>query len=203
MRSTAVQLVHEDRQSCDSLNSAHERPHVPDLSHSALRSAKTLAVASLLGAAAIFVAIRIRASLANTEADALAYFYDQSAHTLFPAARDAIAPLRGTDSSELDAVRAVVVAPRDNRVARRIAYLQTHTPELRDRLAAIRQSKQSSGAPLKALSGDDPFVLKNSLVRRESDGTWYDLTTPQAREILREWTTWTDDSGSPLIVVTP
>lgn len=167
------------------------------------KSARFAVASVLLLAGVAFVVVRARSSLSNAESDARVYFYDQSEHRLFAASRDTIPPEAGVGGESGDGVRAIVVSPRDNHAATRIAYLETYTLELRERLVAVRDSKRNEATPIKAPSGDDPFVLRHTLVKRESDQTWFDLTTPTAREIIREWQSWRDEAGRPLVIVTP
>lgn len=165
-------------------------------------------VAGVLLTAAVVVGVsRVRSSLASGEEGAHSYFYDQSEKKLYTVPRDTLPPHDGIGGTSGDGVRAVVVAPRDRTMdpaKRRIAYLETYSPELREKLDAVLSARKAGrGSQVKGLTGVDPFVIKNTLVRRENEDVWHDMTTAEAKKIIAEWTTWRDDSGKPLVVVTP
>lgn len=167
-----------------------------------------LAVAGVtLAGAVVLGATRWKASFGGGEERVRAYFYDQSEQKLYALPRDTLAPDVGIGGEAGDGVRAIVVAPRDagdDPAGRRIAYLETYSPELHDKLAGIQAAKRAgNGAGAKGPGGDDPYVLRNTLVRREREPSWHDMTTPEARAILTEWQGWKDGAGRPLVVVTP
>jgi hypothetical protein len=126
------------------------------------------------------------------------FFYDQREKRLYATAEESLPP-----DAAGGGVRAVVVAPaglQGSESKPRIAFLETYTNALRDRITS--QRARASTEELHP-SSDDPFVLKNTLVRRESESDWHDLSTPEAWRIVSEWTTWRDDSGKPFVLVTP
>lgn len=156
----------------------------------------------LLSAAAVLGVMRWRSSLASGEDGAKSFFFDPGAKRLYAAPRDTIPP-----DEPSGGVRAVVVAPRnskENSNRRRIAYLETYTPPLKEKLDAVRAARKAGrGSEIKGPKGDDAFVLKNTLVRRDGEETWHDMTTKEGQKIVGEWTAWRDDAGKPLVVVTP
>lgn len=157
----------------------------------------------LLASAGLGIA-RWRSSFSSGESGARVYFYDESERKLYAAARDTLPPHEGVGGATGDGVRAVVVAPAGELSARRIAYLETYTPALHDKLEFVRSAKKAGkGAGVKGPSGDDPFVLRNTMVRRESEAPWHDMTTAEGQKIMREWTMLRDAQGRPLVVVTP
>ena len=168
---------------------------------------KIVAACGLLLAAGVIGATRWRGAFDNGEADPKVFFYDLSEKRLYTLPRGSVPPDKGIGGESEDGVHAVVVAPANaikDESKRRIAYLETYTPELHEKLAAIAAAKKAGkGAGVKGPSGDDPFVLKNTLVRRENESEWHDMTTPEARKTISEWTAWRDESGKPLAVVTP
>ena len=87
---------------------------------------------------------------------------------------------------------------------RRIAYLETYGPDLKqaldERQSARRQGRIYAGPSLK---GDAPFVLKNTLVKRIDDPHWYDMTTPEARRIISEWRGWITPDGQLYAICFP
>lgn len=141
------------------------------------------------------------------EESARTYFFDQSEKKLYAVPHDTIAPDAGIGGPSGDGVRAVVIAWKSERgdpAKRRVAYLETYTPELakilRDIQAARKAHIKYEG---KAPGGDDLFVLKNTLVRRESETTWYDMTTPDARVIVGEWQRQQGPGGETPVACTP
>lgn len=168
----------------------------------------TLAAAGVALAAAVVLGVtRYKSAFAKGEEGVRVFFYDQSENRLYAAPRGTLPPDAGIGGETGDGVRAVVVAPAgavDDTAKQRIAYLETYTPALHEKLAAVQAAKTAGqGAGFKGPSGDDPFVLKNTLVRRESETAWHDMTTPEAHEIIQQWTTWIDEAGKPLVAVTP
>lgn len=114
-----------------------------------------------------------------------AYFYDLSERKLFVADRSAIPPIRGLNDAQPDGVRAVVVATNgrpDDKAARRIAYLETNSPELKQDLEAARAN---GTAPAIARGAAQQFRL----VKRPDDRDWVPLATPEGERIVSEWTT--------------
>jgi len=88
--------------------------------------------------------------------------------------------------------------------ARRIAYLETYTPELKRLLEDVRVARTQGRAPEKPIpSGDSGYFDENTLVRRLEEDTWHDMTTLEARRIVTEWRQTRASDGSPLIVCTP
>lgn len=161
----------------------------------------------LLSAAVAIAAVRWRSAFTSGEADPRTFFYDESERTLYTVPRDTLAPHVGAGGPSGDGVRAVVIAPaghEDDPGRRRIAYLETYTTPLRDKLAAVQEARKAGqGANVKGPGGDDPFVLRNTLVRREKDAKWYDMTSSEARQIMTEWRQWKDDRGHSFRVISP
>lgn len=126
-----------------------------------------------------------------------AYFYDLSEKKLFVADRSAIPPIRGINDAQADGVRAVVVATNgrpEDKAGRRIAYLETNSPELKQDLETARAS---GTAPAIARGAAQQFRL----VKRPDDRDWVSLATPEGEQIVSEWTTWGGDQ--PPVVCNP
>ena len=166
------------------------------------------AAVAIVIAAGVVAYVRMRSISRGTGDDqAQVWFYDQSEKYLYALPRDTIPPDDGIGGAPDDAVRATVVCPRgaeQDAKKRRIAYLETYTPELHKLMhdidAAHKAGKAYSG---KKPGRNDPFVMKNTLVRREKDPAWYDMTTKEAAAIIIEWRDWRDESGKPLVVCAP
>lgn len=124
-----------------------------------------------------------------------AWYYDLSEKKLFVADRGSIPPIRGMNDATADGVRAVVVAPPgkcDDKEARRIAYLETNAPELKQALDAARAS------------GSEPAISRGQaqslrLVRRVTDAEWVSLATPEGEQIVSEWAVPGPDGQSPAV----
>lgn len=126
-----------------------------------------------------------------------AYFYDLSEKKLFVADRSAIPPIRGINDAQADGVRAVVVATNgraEDKAGRRIAYLETNSPELKQDLETARAN---STVPAIARGAAQQFRL----VKRPDDRDWVSLATPEGEQIVSEWTTWGGDQ--PPVVCNP
>ena len=148
--------------------------------------------------AGLLAAWRLPGSFARSEDRERSYFYDLSERRLYAASRSVVPPDIGIGGERDDGVRAVVVAPaghEGDKAARKIAYLQTYTPELAARL------RGASGASASArVRGDDPEVLRGTLVRAEAGDTWHAMSTPEGRAIAN---VWRDTPGGPWVVCRP
>lgn len=172
------------------------------------RTIATIVAAGFLAAGAIGIGVwHFRSAWATGEADLQVWFYDQSEQKLYKVAKDTISPHAGTGGPKNDGVRAVVVA-RQTKCGdpgkRRIAYLETYTPELKKMLEDVRAARGQGRTPDKPIpSGDSDYFDKNTLVRRPDESSWHDMTTPEARRIVAEWRDWRGPDGSSLAVCSP
>jgi hypothetical protein len=163
--------------------------------------------AALLLLAGRFFYQRVADLRRGGEDGARVWFYDQSARRLYAALREAVPPDRGIDSVKGDGVRAVVILFRgdhDQPASRRIAYLETYTPELKSRLDRARVARESGtvpAEPLPARSSD--YFLTNTLVKRVDDSEWHTLTSSNGRKILSEWHSWRSPDGRTPVVCLP
>jgi hypothetical protein len=124
-----------------------------------------------------------------------AYFYDLSERKLFVAARGLVPPIRGINDPTEDGVRAVVIAPPGrcgDATVRRIAYLETSSPELKQALEAAKASGQPPAIGRGAAQG-----LR--WVRRETDAEWVSLTSEEGERIVSEWAVPGADGQSPSV----
>jgi hypothetical protein len=127
-----------------------------------------------------------------------AYFYDLSERRLFTGPRDAVPPIKGVNDAEADAVRAVVISTNGvatDRSARRIAYLEKYSPDLKREMEAA-QASGTSPQMGRALAQAHRFV------RRVDDPQWHPLTSEEAERIVNEWLTAGPDGG-PAVICTP
>ena len=154
-------------------------------------------------AASVLVALRMIGGVAPSgESQARVWFYDQSERRLYAMPRSAIPPDAGVGGESGDGVLAIVVASEGGE--ERIAYLQTYSPELQAVMTQLRDARES-GQPFKGRkpTPDDPFVLRNTLVRRVDDAKWHDMLSGEARKLTREWRTWHDAAGRPFEIRMP
>lgn len=124
-----------------------------------------------------------------------AWYFDESARRLFVASRGLVPPVAGIDGPGVDGVRAVVVAPPgrcDDASARRIAYLETTTPELKQLL----EKAKASGRPPEVTRGAAQGLR---LVRRPDDPRWVSLVSPEGEAIVSGWATPGPDGISPAV----
>jgi hypothetical protein len=166
------------------------------------------AAACVLAVTAVVVSVsRMRRGLAVGEERLQVWFYDQSEHKLYAASREAIPPHRGIGGGAGDGVRAVVVACRgeqDDPHKRRIAYLETYTPELKKLLEDIRDAR-AHGRKYEGPVPDreSEFFQKNTLVRLPDEATWHDMTTNEGQQIVTQWQSWSCPDGNSRIVCSP
>jgi hypothetical protein len=168
---------------------------------------KVAALAILvLGALALAVS-RIRAGLATGEEGAAVWFYDQSEKQLYPVPRETIPPHVGIGGPSGDGVRAAVVAcpcEQDDSRKRRIAYLETYTPELQRMLkdaCAARLAGRPCSGPVPAR--DSEYFQINTLVRRADEDIWHTSASPEGQAIMTEWRRCRCADGQPPAVCVP
>ncbi len=163
--------------------------------------------AGLATLGAWFLVHQVRESNQVGEDRIQVWFYDESEKRLYPMPRETIPPDRGVGGIPGDGFRAVVIANRGEEKdpsKRRIAYLETYTPALRERVRAMQTSKSAKKFSGKRdLAWDSEFVQANTLVRRLSDGKWHSAASPTGRQILTEWSRKPDSSGRLPILCMP
>jgi hypothetical protein len=154
-----------------------------------------LALALVLLAAAGLCFVKLKP---EPEQSGKGFFYDLAAQKLFVAPRTLIPPIPGINGKELTGVRAIVIStngnPRD-RAARKIAYLETYSPELKQVLEAVRAGKTTS-VPLHQERQTQIFV------KRLTEAQWYAVKSPEAERVLTEWNVPGPDGKLP-VVCTP
>lgn len=147
----------------------------------------------LLGIAAVLVWRFMHTSDGISER---AFFYDLSEGKLFVAERGLVPPIRGMNDATEDGVRAVVVSlsgrPED-KGSWTVAYLETCTPELKQKLDAARAA------------GSAPEISRTAaqslrLVRREKDTDWVSIVTPEGERIVSEWAASGTGNSTPVVV---
>ena len=167
-----------------------------------------LIVAAVLAAAAVaFVSKRISGLRKSGEEVATTWFYDQSEKRLYQVPRDTIPPDKGIGGRSGDGVRAVVVAFRgdtgDPR-KRRIAYLETCTPELKDLLEKAQAARASGHAFKERLpERNSEYFQTNSLVKGPDETEWHASNSPEGRRAMMAWRSWRGPDGQPPIVCVP
>lgn len=168
---------------------------------------KIAVVGGLLVTAGAMTVSRLRQFTTTGEQGLQVWFYDLSERQLYAVARDTVPPHNGIGGEKNDGVKAVVVANRTecgNGTKRRIAYLETYTPEhkqLEEGVRAARAERRPYGRPIPDAEGG--FYEKNTLVRRVDDPKWYDMTTPEAKRIVSVWRSERGPDGKTLEVCTP
>ena len=154
-----------------------------------------------------FLMHRVHESIRVGEDGIQVWFYDESERRLYAMPRETIPPDRGIGGVSGDGVRAVVIANRGEEKdpsKRRIAYLETYTPALRERVQAMQTSKAAKTFSGKRdLAWDSEWVQASTLVRRPSDSEWQSSASPAGRQILAEWSRNPDSSGRLPILCMP
>ena len=160
---------------------------------------KQLTIAAVLfGLAILFFFLFNRA-----EPEPMQFFYDESEKKLFEASVDSIPPIKGINDDQLDGVRAIVIAPKGrtrDASARRIAYLEKWSPQLKQQLEAAAKAKEAGYAV--------PNVIDRSarnfhrFVRTVDSPKWHSMNTDQAARIIAVLRT-KDSQGKLPEVCTP
>lgn len=168
---------------------------------------KRAVIGLVLVGAALFSISRFRHAMNTGEEGVGVWFYDQSEQQLYSAPRDTIPPHKGVGGEAGDGARAMVVicrAEQNDPGKRRIAYLETHTPELRRVLEGVQAARTAGRVYQGEIpSPDSDFFQKNTLVRRVEETTWHDVGSSEAQTIMTEWRGWSCPDGSPPMVCTP
>jgi hypothetical protein len=172
------------------------------------RTCLKLAVAVALAIVAVaFVSKRVGGFRKTGEEGAAIWFYDQSEKRLYEVPRDTIPPHKGIGGPSGDGVRAVVVAFRSQQSdpsKRRIAYLETYTPGLKDLLEKV-QAARASGQAFKGRipARDSEYFQTNSLVKSLAETEWHPSSSPEGRRPMTEWRSWRGPDGQPPVVCVP
>jgi hypothetical protein len=150
---------------------------------------------------------RLRNATRTGEEGAQIWFYDESEKRLYPAARETIPPHAGVGGVKNDGVHAIVAAPKGetaNASLRRIAYLETYTPELKQMLEDVRFARaQHRPLPFRIPSRDSDYFGTNTLVRRVNEPVWHPVSSPEGQRITAEWRGWQTTNGAPLVLCLP
>lgn len=147
--------------------------------------------------AVTFLVIEARKSTRSGEEGAEVWFYDQHSQRLYAVSRDTVPP-------DHDGVRAFVVAPRGQPRDKKIAYLETFAPALKNVLEAIRQDRLSGRThPGEVPARNSPFFLTNSLVRLPDGSAWVAASSPEGRQITSAWRSWRGPDGSAWEISVP
>jgi hypothetical protein len=154
-----------------------------------------------------FVARRASRLWRSGEQGAQVWFYDQSERELYPAANHTLPPDHGIGGKAADGVRAVVVAFRGDTAdprTRRIAYLETYTPELKALLEQV-QTAHRAGEPFagRVPPRDSDYFQTNTLVKSVDEGDWHFLSSAEGRKLTTAWRTWRGPAGQPPMVCAP
>jgi hypothetical protein len=168
---------------------------------------KLVLVLVLTAACVWFVARRAGRFWHTGEQGAQVWFYDQSEQRLYAAPTDTLPPDDGVGGKGADGVRAVVVAFRGETPdpqKRRIAYLETYTPELKALLAEV-QAARSAGKPFagRIPPRDSDYFQTNTLVKSADEGDWHFLSSAEGRKLTTAWRTWRGPAGQPPMVCAP
>ena len=167
-----------------------------------------VATAVILAAVGVgFIASHLHAAWRSGEECAKVWFYDQSEKRLYEAPRDTVPPDKGIGGPSEDGVRAVVVAFRGEQSdlhKRRIAYLETHTPALKQLLDRARDAHAAGRAFMERIPPrDSNYFRTNTLVKRVEETEWHLTGSAEGRAVMSEWQSWRGSGGQPPIVCVP
>ena len=172
------------------------------------RTVLKFAAAVVLALVAVaFVSKRVGGCRKTGEEGATTWFYDQSEKRLYEVPRDTIPPHKGIGGHSGDGVRAVVVAFRAEQSEprkRRIAYLETYTPEFKDLLDKVQAARASRQAFKGRIpSRDSEYFQTNCLVKGPEESEWHTSRSPEGRRVMAEWRSWRGPDGQPPVVCVP
>lgn len=124
------------------------------------------------------------------------FYYDLSEKKLFAGPREALAPIRGLNDAEEDGVRAVVIALSDDpndKVNRKIVYLEKYAPEFKQQLERVRAG----------LAEPLPRNARNSsrFVRLVEGVEWHAANSPEGEMIETAWNVPGPDGKFPVVCV--
>ena len=163
----------------------------------------TGSVAVLTALGVLFAVAKVRHFRGDGEDGAKVWFYDQSAHRLYPAPRYLIPPDGNSDAR----VRAMVIGFQGlgNKISQiKIAYLEKYSPEckgLLERAEAAHAAKRPFGE--KVPSQNSAYFQDNTLVKRPGEASWHTLGSGEARQIMAAWREWRGPAGQPPIISVP
>ena len=164
---------------------------------------KFAAAVALAVVAVGFVSRRVGGFRKTGEEGATTWFYDQSEQRLYEVPRDTIPPHKGIGGPSGDGVRAVVVAFRAEQSdprKRRIAYLESYTPELKDLLEKVQAARASGQAFKRGIPArDTDYFQTNSLVKGLEEADWHAISSPGGRRAMTAWRSWRGpDAQAPI-----
>lgn len=154
-----------------------------------------------------WVIARVNSVRKTGEENSQVWFYDESEKRIYTAASDILPPHKGIGGRKDDGVRAVVVAFRGEQAdvkKRRIAYLETYTPELKALLENVRAAR-AAGQPFKERipSRDSDYFQINTLVRSPDEATWHPTSSAEGQKLMTAWRSWRGPDGQPPVVCVP
>lgn len=165
------------------------------------KNADKLKIVLAVGAFALAGVGFVRFYKSSNPPEGKAWFYDLSARRLFVAPHSSIPPIHGVEGEEEDGVRAIVVSMSGNCTdenSRRIAYLETYTPELKRQLELRKKNDPAliDNAPSTIRRGEAHSFI---LVKRPEEADWHPMTAPEAQEILQTISRPGPDGRTPVV----
>jgi hypothetical protein len=141
------------------------------------------------------------------ESGAGVWFYDLSEKKLYSVPGTTVPPHKGVGGKSGDGVRAIVVSlgsePNSPR-QRKVAYLETYTPELKSLLEQVLAARSSGKpSPVPVPPRDSSFFQTNTLVKRLEEPQWHTLSSPEGLKATTEWRSWRGPQGQAPTVCVP
>lgn len=166
------------------------------------------ATALILGALALsFVSKRVNEFRKSGEEASSIWFYDLSEKRLYEVPQGTIPPHQGIGGPKGDGVHAVVVAFRadqNNPNKRRIAYLETYSPELKNLLEKVKNARATGQTFTGSIPArDSEFFQTNSLVKSPDETEWHASNSPEGQRVTTDWKTWRGPDGQQPVVCVP
>jgi hypothetical protein len=167
---------------------------------------KAVTAAAALGVAGWIVVTGFRGMLQHGDKTQV-WFYDESEKKLYAMPLGTIPPDEGIGGPSGDGMRAIVVGfagYKHDPSKRKIAYLQTYTPELKqilDKVMAARLAGRLFTEPVP--SRQSGYFQDRTLVKRPGDSEWQPANTAEGLKITSEWRLWRGPDGSQPVVCVP
>jgi hypothetical protein len=158
--------------------------------------------AALLLAVAVWLGVdQFRASRQANPDTTRIWFYKLSTRELYVTDADTIPPDKANDGG----VRAMVVTfDAKSSKSRKIAYLETCSPQLKDLLELIKAARATHHVfDGKIPARGSSFFQGNTLVRRVDDSEWFSINTPEGQKIIGEWLAWRGPHGERPVACVP
>lgn len=132
------------------------------------------------------------------------WFYDLDSRKLYPMDSEAIPPDKRNGGEGVKALVVEFKAGGPAEATRKIAYLETCTPALKELLEQVKAAHAGGRVyPGPIPARGSRYFQTNTLVRRLDETQWHDENSVEGRAILVEWQSWHGANGERPLVSLP